>query len=407
MSNHNKIVKLFENIKIKGKDDQDPDKVANKPKKKVYLKPPSNWSAWKLMAFIKDNPEYMDNEYFEEPILNDGLYIAGKYASEIKTKRWPKFERVYLFGEKKEIVDVFHYSSTERYIFKFFSPSERSNELEILIDKSLRKFKSKLNLAKKSDQFLFSITSNKVSEKTLTEIKKAALYGKACGLEWMQNQARDLFLSFWELIVSRLAELPVTQADRDTCAPSSRDQSQTFSITKLYHRLVNLNDGELSDLFEDTTNEWTDRLTNLFINSIKVSTRFDNDSELKPFKKCHRIVSRVGDVLEKLGVFPETLQKALENQPYFWFEYVGMCSEQNKLVSEEMLDKLSSMYCKAIKQVVSGESNDNYSSRSMHECIKDFFEYLAKSKQRSEKIEEILLSLDSLHLAKEYVNAFQ
>jgi hypothetical protein len=407
MSNHNKIVKLFEGIKIKVKDEQDPDRVESKPKKKVYQKPPSNWSAWKVVEFIKDNPEYMDNEYFEEPILNDGLYMAGKYASEIKTKRWPKFERVYLFEEKKERVDIFSYSFVERYIFKFFSPSERSNELEILIDKSLSKFKSKLNLAKKSDQFLFNITSNKVSEKTLKEIKKAALYGKACGLEWMQNQARDLFLSFWELIVSKLAELPVTQADRDTCAHSSGDTSQPFSVTKLYHRLVNLNDCELSDLFEDTTNEWTDRLTNLFINSIKVSTRFDNDSELKSFKKCHRIVSRVSEVLKNLGVFPENLQKALENQPYFWFEYVGMCSKQNKLVSEEMLNKLSSMYCEAIKQVVSGESSHNYSSRTMHECVKDFFEYLAKSKQRSDKIEEILLSLDSLFLAKEYVNAFQ
>jgi hypothetical protein len=337
--------------------------------------------------------------------------MAGKYASEIKTKRWPKFERIYLFEEKKEMVDVFNYGFTKHYIFKFFSPSERSNELEILIDKSLSKFKSKLNLAKKSDQFLFNITSNKVSEKAITEIKKAALYGKACGLEWMQSQARDLFLSFWELIVSKLAELPVTQADRDTCAHSSGDSSQPFSVTKLYHRLVNLNDCDLLVLFEDTTSEWTDRLTNLFINSIKVSTRFDNDSELKPCKKCHRIVSQVGYVLKNLGVFPENLQKALENQPYFWFEYVDMCSRQNKLVSEEMLDKLSSMYCDAIKQIVSGESNYNYAYnyayRTMHECVKDFFAYLAKSKKRSDKIEEILLSLDSLHLAKEYVNAFK
>ena len=99
------------------------------------------------------------------------------------------------------------------------------------------------------------------------------------------------------------------------------------------------------------------------------------------------------------------MQKSLENQPYFWFEYVDMCSRQNKLVSEEMLNKLSSMYCEVIKQVVSGESN--YLSRTMHECVKDFFEYLAKSKQRSDKIEETLLSLNSLNLAKEYVNAFQ
>ena len=407
MSNHNKIVKLFESIKIKVKDKQDPDKVANKPKKKVYQKPPSNWSAWKVVEFIKNNPEYMDNEYFEEPILNEGLYLAGQYASEIKTKKWPHLERVYLFGEKKETVDIFKYGFTEKYIFKFFSPSERSNELEILIDKSLSKFRSKLNLAKKSDQFLFNITSNKVSEKTITEIKKAAIYGKACGLDSMQNQAKDLFLSFWELIVSKLAELPVTQADSDTCAHSSGDPSQPFSVTTLYHRLVKLNDRELPVLFESTTNEWTDRLTNLFIDSIKVSTRFDNNSELKPstFKKCHRIVGQVGYVLKNLGVFPESMQKSLENQPYFWFEYVDMCSRQNKLVSEEMLNKLSSMYCEAIKQVVSGESN--YLSRTMHECVKDFFEYLAKSKQRSDKIEETLLSLNSLNLAKEYVNAFQ
>ena len=405
MSNHNKIVKLFENIKIKGKDEQSPDRVESKLKKKIYQKPPSNWSAWKIVEFIKDNPEYMDNEYFEEPILNDGLYMAGKYASEIKTKRWPKFESVYLFEEKKERVDIFSYDFVERYIFKFFNSSERSNELEILIDRSLSKFKSKLNLAKKSDQFLFNIASDKVSEKIITAIKKAALYGKASGLEQMQNQAKDLFLSFWELIVSKLVELPATQADGDTCAPSSGESSQPFSVTKLYHRLVNLNNCEMPFLLESTTNEWTDRLTDLFVNAIKASTRFDDDSELKPFKKCHRIFNQTSYVLKNLEVFPEKLQKALEDQPYFWFEYVSLCLVQKKTVNEEMLDKLSSMYCKAIKQVVAGENN--YSARTVYECVKDFFEYLAKSKRRSDKIEEVLLSLDSLNMAKEYVNAFQ
>lgn len=406
MSNHNKIVKLFESIRIDGKADKAPEEVAVKPKKKVYLKPPANWSAWKLVDFIKENPEYIGNEAFEAPILADGLYMSGGYASEVRTSRWPKFEQFYLLGPNAERRNIFTYNHLEKYIHKFFSPTERSEELERLIARSLNKFKRRLNLAKTNNQYLFKLISQDIQQITFTEIRKAALYGEASGLTWMKDQARELFLSLWELIVSRLTELPITQRDRDDYCPYRHGGvSVEFSPVRLYHRLALMNEGDMPRVLDKLVTEWTDRLTDLFLNAIRASIRFDNESELKAHKSCDVLFREVSDVLKALKVFPEKLQKALEDQPYFWFEYVGMCSKQDKVIDEEMLTKLSIMYCEAIKQVVSGESG--YASRSLQHCVTDFFEYLAKCKRRSERIEETLLSLDSFDLAKEYASAFK
>jgi hypothetical protein len=406
MSSHNKIVKLFESIRIDGKADKAPEEVAVKPKKKVYLKPPANWSAWKLVDFIKENPEYAGNEAFEAPILADGLYMAGGYASEVRTSRWPKFEQLYLLGPNVERRNIFTYNHLEKYIQKFFSPTERSDELESSVTKALNKFKRRLNLAKTSDQYLFKLVSQDIQQITFTEIRKAVIYGQACGLEWMTNQAKELFFSFWELIVSRLAELPVTQEDVNAyCSYREGGLASEFSVVKLYQRLVSMNEGNMPDMLDKLVTEWTDRLTDLFINAIKVSARFDNETELKAHKSCYRIVREVGGVLKELKVFPEKLQKALEDQPHFWFNYVSMCAAQDKVIDEEMLTKLSIMYCEAIRQVVSGESG--YASRSLQDCVTDFFQYLAKCKRRSERIEETLLSLDNLDLAKEYASAFK
>lgn len=392
---YNMITKLLCSLENK-------ESTKNKQRKKLS-KPPSNWSGFGIIKYLKANPDAIGNPAFERPLLDD-FYNAVQYASEVKKASWPEFDKGYIVPVK---TISWGFSSLGKYFEHAYDENNYSETINKSTDRKLAKFNKVIETCSKNQKWFEVIFESDNLRKITFEAAKTIPYLTATKDKARIAAVKDILVAAWKLVNDKIKLHNVTKeqyeayriSDRYRTGPEEHKAAKQYvELLKTSFRFVT----ELDNVFLEYDKRVTENIGVYLKGSVKFLAK-DTDFTSYSSKATTDLGNNIKQTY-KTKMPPEAVD-VYEKEPKLWMDYASIALELEHKIEDTTLDSMAMYVAELIKENSQNET-DWYRTRHIFSRINDFFKYIAKYNKRYATIENAFLQKENVLVAREYVDAF-
>ena len=381
------------------------DEAKTKQKKKLK-KPPSNWSNYGIIKYLKENPELIGDAAFETPLLEE-FYECAKYVSEVRKTPWPEFESRYVVPVNERLGYYWGLEKLFIYFQEAYSENKHSEAIDKSIDKKIRKFNKIIEMCGRRQKWFASLFGDDRTHRVVNEFAKVVAYLKVTKDDARLIAATDAYAAAWDLINTKLEQSSLTKEQynariasryEDTDAPEHKEAKRYNETLKASFRFANY----LDDIFFI----YNVRLAENVVRYLKAAVKFlskDTDSASYIDSATENLAKYLNKTVSAL---PPEIEKGYAEEPRLWPEYACISLTLDHKINDSTLNSMAVYTAELVKEASKDEIGWQ-TARNILSRAANFFKYIAKYNKRYAVIEHAFLQKENVTAATEYVNAFK